>query len=118
MRLSLLMQTVFVEELLLHPGAKAMLACRFGTFQLRERAARRFMNPQTKEMMDLPASIAPAFTASKVLKIFLTLSITVHACSLIQLSRYLYLINGLASYGGIKTIQKLDFSFIKLCLLQ
>lgn len=75
------------------------------------------MNPQTKEMMDIPASISPAFTASKVLKISLTLSISVHACILIQLVGYLYLIIGLALYGGIKTAQKLDFSFVKFCLL-
>ena len=46
-----------------HPG----LACRFGTFEPRERAARKGRNPQTQEIMDLPASKSPAFTPSKVL---------------------------------------------------
>ncbi len=42
------------------------LACSFGSFLPRERAARKGRNPQTQEPLDLPASVSPAFTASKV----------------------------------------------------
>lgn len=47
---------------------RAVLACRFGTFLPRERAARKGRNPQSGEPMELPASKTPAFTASKVTK--------------------------------------------------
>jgi len=40
----------------------------FGTFQLRQRAARKGRNPQTGEELDIAASLSPAFTAAKALK--------------------------------------------------
>ena len=40
----------------------------FGTFEVRERAARTGRNPQTKEEIKIPASKAPAFKAGKALK--------------------------------------------------
>jgi DNA-binding protein HU-beta len=40
----------------------------FGTFEVRERAARTGRNPQSGKPMDIPASKAPAFKAGKVLK--------------------------------------------------
>lgn len=40
----------------------------FGTFEVRERAARTGRNPQTKEEIHIPASKAPAFKAGKALK--------------------------------------------------
>lgn len=40
----------------------------FGTFELRERAARTGLNPQTKERIEIPASSAPAFKAGKAFK--------------------------------------------------
>lgn len=40
----------------------------FGTFELRERAARTGLNPQTKEQTEIPASKAPAFKAGKAFK--------------------------------------------------
>ena len=40
----------------------------FGTFEVRERAARTGHNPKTKEPMQIPASKVPAFKAGKVLK--------------------------------------------------
>ena len=40
----------------------------FGTFETRERAAREGINPQTKEPLQIPATIAPAFKAGKALK--------------------------------------------------
>lgn len=40
----------------------------FGTFEVRDRAARRGINPRTKEPMDIPASKNPAFKAGKGLK--------------------------------------------------
>lgn len=40
----------------------------FGTFEVRERAARSGINPQTKEKIEIPASKAPAFKAGKALK--------------------------------------------------
>lgn len=40
----------------------------FGTFEVRERAARMGRNPSTKEPIKIPASKAPAFRAGKNLK--------------------------------------------------
>ena len=40
----------------------------FGTFETRERAARKGLNPQTKEEIKIPACTVPAFKAGKVLK--------------------------------------------------
>ncbi len=40
----------------------------FGTFEVRERAARTGLNPQTKEKIQIAASKAPAFKAAKALK--------------------------------------------------
>ena len=40
----------------------------FGTFEVRERKARKAQNPQTKEEITLPATKVPAFKAGKGLK--------------------------------------------------
>ena len=40
----------------------------FGTFEVRKRAARKGINPQTKAEIKIPASKAPAFKAGKALK--------------------------------------------------
>ena len=40
----------------------------FGTFEVRQRAARKGRNPQTGEEMRIPASKAPVFKAGKHLK--------------------------------------------------
>ena len=40
----------------------------FGTFEVRERAARTCINPQTKKPVKIAASKAPAFKAGKQLK--------------------------------------------------
>lgn len=40
----------------------------FGTFEVRERAARTGKNPRTGEMIDIAASKVPAFKAGKALK--------------------------------------------------
>ena len=40
----------------------------FGTFEVRERAARKGRNPQTGEEIDIAASKVPAFKAGKELK--------------------------------------------------
>ena len=40
----------------------------FGTFEVRERAARTGRNPQTGEEMQIPATKAPAFKPGKELK--------------------------------------------------
>lgn len=40
----------------------------FGTFEVRERAARKGRNPQTGKEIEIPASKAPAFKAGKQLK--------------------------------------------------
>ncbi len=40
----------------------------FGTFETRKRPARTGRNPQTKQEITIPASIAPAFKAGKALK--------------------------------------------------
>ena len=40
----------------------------FGTFEVREKAAREGRNPKTKEAIAIPASTAPAFKAGASLK--------------------------------------------------
>ena len=40
----------------------------FGTFEVRERNARTGRNPLTKEVIEIPASKAPAFKAGKAFK--------------------------------------------------
>lgn len=40
----------------------------FGTFEVRERAARTGINPATKETIEIAASKVPAFKAGKALK--------------------------------------------------
>jgi len=40
----------------------------FGTFEVRERKARKGRNPQTGEEIDIPAAKVPAFKAGKGLK--------------------------------------------------
>ncbi|GAA0117188.1 MULTISPECIES: HU family DNA-binding protein [Clostridium] len=55
-----------VEEAL-SKGEKVQLVG-FGTFETRERAARKGRNPRTKEEIDIPASKAPVFKAGKEFK--------------------------------------------------
>lgn len=55
-----------VEEAL-SEGDKIQLVG-FGTFEVRERAARKGRNPQTKEEIDIPATKAPVFKVGKGLK--------------------------------------------------
>ncbi|MCC8022874.1 MAG: HU family DNA-binding protein [Clostridiales bacterium] len=40
----------------------------FGTFEVKDRAARQGLNPRTKETITIPASKAPTFKAGKALK--------------------------------------------------
>ena len=40
----------------------------FGTFEVRERAERKALNPRTKEPITVPATKAPAFKPGKALK--------------------------------------------------
>ncbi|HEX9062103.1 MAG TPA: HU family DNA-binding protein [Clostridia bacterium] len=40
----------------------------FGSFEVRERAARKGRNPQTREEINIPASKVPVFKAGKALK--------------------------------------------------
>ena len=40
----------------------------FGSFEVRERAARKGRNPQTKEEITIPATKAPIFKVGKALK--------------------------------------------------
>ncbi|NLJ16445.1 MAG: HU family DNA-binding protein [Clostridiales bacterium] len=40
----------------------------FGTFEVRKRAARTGVNPQTKKPIEIPATTVPAFKAGKSLK--------------------------------------------------
>lgn len=40
----------------------------FGTFSVKERAARTGINPRTKETVEIPAAKAPAFKAGAALK--------------------------------------------------
>lgn len=54
-------------ETALQEGSKVQLIG-FGTFEVRERAARTGRNPQTGEEMEIGASKVPAFKAGKGLK--------------------------------------------------
>lgn len=54
-------------ETALQEGSKVQLIG-FGTFEVRERAARTGRNPQTGEEMEIAASKVPAFKAGKGLK--------------------------------------------------
>ena len=54
-------------EAALEKGDKIQLVG-FGTFEVRERAARVCRNPQTKEDIKVPASKVPAFKAGQALK--------------------------------------------------
>lgn len=56
---------IVTEEL--KKGEKIQLVG-FGTFETRNRAARKGRNPQTKEEIKIPASTVPAFKAGKALK--------------------------------------------------
>ena len=40
----------------------------FGSFEVKERAARVGRNPKTKESIEIPASVVPVFKAGKALK--------------------------------------------------
>jgi len=40
----------------------------FGTFEVRERAAREGVNPQTRKKIKIPATKVPAFKAGRALK--------------------------------------------------
>lgn len=55
-----------VEEALVN-GDKVQLVG-FGTFEVRERAARKGRNPQTKKEITIEASKAPVFKVGKALK--------------------------------------------------
>jgi DNA-binding protein HU-beta len=55
-----------VEEAL-NKGDKVQLVG-FGTFEVRERAARKGRNPQTNAEINIPASKAPTFKVGKALK--------------------------------------------------
>ena len=59
----------FVESVqeALEGGDKVQLVG-FGTFEVRERAAREGRNPRTKETIQIPASKAPVFKAGKEFK--------------------------------------------------
>lgn len=59
----------FIESVIetLEKGDKVQLVG-FGTFEVRERAERKGINPQTKEEILIPASKAPVFKAGKLLK--------------------------------------------------
>ncbi|MEC2307631.1 HU family DNA-binding protein [Bacillus atrophaeus] len=57
---AVLVETLAKGESLKIPGV--------GTFEVRERAARKGRNPQTGEEIDIPATKAPAFKAAKALK--------------------------------------------------
>ncbi len=54
-------------EKALKAGDKVQLVG-FGSFEVRERAARTGRNPKTKETLTIPASKAPVFKAGKALK--------------------------------------------------
>jgi DNA-binding protein HU-beta len=55
-----------VEEVL-KTGNKVQLMG-FGTFEVRQRQARKGRNPQTGEEINIPETVVPAFKAGKALK--------------------------------------------------
>ena len=61
--------TAVVESITeaLEKGDKVQLIG-FGSFEVKNRAARTGRNPKTKEAINIPASKVPAFKASKTLK--------------------------------------------------
>ena len=61
--------TAFVESVedALKSGDKVQLVG-FGTFEVKARAARKGINPQTKKPVEIAASKAPVFKAGKALK--------------------------------------------------
>ena len=59
--------TIEVIEDSLKSGEKVVLVG-FGTFEVRNRAARKGRNPQTSMEIQIPASKAPVFKAGKSLK--------------------------------------------------
>ena len=61
--------TAVVESITeaLEKGDKVQLIG-FGSFEVKKRAARIGRNPQTKEPVEIPASVVPVFKAGKALK--------------------------------------------------
>ena len=61
--------TAFIESVTeaLKKGEKVQLVG-FGSFEVRTRAAREGVNPQTQKKIKIPASKVPAFKAGKALK--------------------------------------------------
>lgn len=55
-----------IQETLVEGGKVQLIG--FGTFEVRERAARKGRNPQSGEEIEIPASKSPAFKAGKQLK--------------------------------------------------
>lgn len=51
----------------LKEGEKVQLVG-FGSFEVRQRAARTGRNPKTNDMIEIPAAVVPIFKAGKVLK--------------------------------------------------
>ena len=50
----------------------------FGTFEVKERAAREGINPRTKEKIEIPSSKLPSFKAGKALKEIVSKSFGIH----------------------------------------
>ena len=61
--------TAFIDTITetLKKGEKVQLVG-FGSFEVRNRAAREGVNPQTQKKIKIPASKVPAFKAGKALK--------------------------------------------------
>ena len=62
----LAVNTVFEVLTLVHDEKVAI--SKFGSFEVRQRNEKLCKNPQTQELMIVPASKAPVFKASKTLK--------------------------------------------------
>ena len=59
--------TIDVISEALRKGEKVQLVG-FGSFEVRQRAARTGRNPKSNEVIEIPASVVPVFKAGKVLK--------------------------------------------------
>ena len=60
--------TVIEEVMAAVKAGESLTLVGFGTFEVRERAAKTARNPRTGETIDVPACKVPAFKAGKALK--------------------------------------------------
>lgn len=65
---NLVLEEALAEAIKALQEGKEVAIAGFGKFVVRKRAARKSVNPRTKELVSVPASKAPVFKAGKALK--------------------------------------------------